>query len=209
VSRYERQAHRAAGRREEWIRRCNYSDHQIGRGRAFYEQACGLKLEGIISKRAAAPYAPGNRGLWLKVKCLSCGEPTRLEVPRDLDQRRLTTAARPPGVETPGTSAERRDVEKSAHHRHVFQEMDLLIAVGEIRMRDQGGGDAPYREHQPHRTGEPLQLSKQLLLIDTDARRRWFSGRTRRSWSARPDPKSQVRIRLPAGGSRIRTIGTA
>ena len=87
--------------------------------------------------------------------------------------------------------------------------MDLLIAVGEIRMRDQGGGDAPYREHQPHRTGEPLQLSKQLLLIDTDARRRWFSGRTRRSWSARPDPKSQVRIRLPAGGSRIRTIGTA
>jgi hypothetical protein len=27
----------------------------------------------------------------------------------------------------------------------------------------------------------------------------------RRSWSARPDPESQVRIRLPAGGSRIRT----
>ena len=25
------------------------------------------------------------------------------------------------GVETPGTSAERRDVEKSAHHRHVFK----------------------------------------------------------------------------------------
>jgi hypothetical protein len=51
-----------------------------------------------------------------------------------------------------------------------------------------------------------LQLSKQLLLIDTDARRRWFSGRTRRSWSARPDPESQVRIRLPAGGgSLVRT----
>jgi hypothetical protein len=52
-----------------------------------------------------------------------------------------------------------------------------------------------------------LQLSKQLLLIDTDARRRWFSGRTRRSWSARPDPESQVRIRLPAGGKWIRTLG--
>ena len=52
-----------------------------------------------------------------------------------------------------------------------------------------------------------LQLSKQLLLIDTDARRRWFSGRTRRSWSARPDPESQVRIRLPAGASRIRILG--
>ncbi|HEX3413377.1 MAG TPA: hypothetical protein VHT00_16805 [Stellaceae bacterium] len=48
-----------------------FSDHQIGRGRASYEQACGLKLEGIISKQARAPYAPGNRCLWLKVKCLN------------------------------------------------------------------------------------------------------------------------------------------
>jgi DNA ligase D-like protein (predicted ligase) len=48
-----------------------FSDHQIGRGRAFYEHACVLKLEGIVSKRADAPYAPGNRGLWLKVKCLN------------------------------------------------------------------------------------------------------------------------------------------
>jgi DNA ligase D-like protein (predicted ligase) len=48
-----------------------FSDHQIGRGRPFYEHACGLKLEGIVSKRADAPYAPGNRGLWLKVKCLN------------------------------------------------------------------------------------------------------------------------------------------
>jgi ATP-dependent DNA ligase len=30
-----------------------------------------LKLEGIISKRADAPSAPGNLGLWLKVKCLN------------------------------------------------------------------------------------------------------------------------------------------
>jgi bifunctional non-homologous end joining protein LigD len=48
-----------------------FGDHQIGHGRAFYEQACGLKLEGITSKRGDAPYAPGNRGLWLKVKCLN------------------------------------------------------------------------------------------------------------------------------------------
>src|SRR6516164_8592628 len=47
------------------------SDHQIGRGRAFYDHACALKVEGIVSKRADAPYAPGNRGLWLKVKCLN------------------------------------------------------------------------------------------------------------------------------------------
>jgi len=35
-----------------------FSDHQIGRGRAFYEQACGLRLEGIVSKRSDPPYAP-------------------------------------------------------------------------------------------------------------------------------------------------------
>jgi ATP-dependent DNA ligase len=28
-------------------------------------------VEGIVSKPADAPYAPGNRGLWLKVKCLN------------------------------------------------------------------------------------------------------------------------------------------
>ena len=49
----------------------HYSDHQIGRGRAFYDRACVMKVEGIVSKRIDAPYAPGNRGLWLKVKCLN------------------------------------------------------------------------------------------------------------------------------------------
>jgi ATP-dependent DNA ligase len=28
-----------------------------------------MSLEGIISKRADAPYSPGDRGLWVKVKC--------------------------------------------------------------------------------------------------------------------------------------------
>src|ERR1700730_14902430 len=46
-----------------------YSDHQIGRGPEFYAKACDSSLEGIISKRADAPYAPGDRGLWVKVKC--------------------------------------------------------------------------------------------------------------------------------------------
>jgi bifunctional non-homologous end joining protein LigD len=47
-----------------------YCDHQIGRGREFHQQACAMSLEGIVSKRADAPYTPGNRGLWRKVKCL-------------------------------------------------------------------------------------------------------------------------------------------
>src|SRR5262245_39927649 len=49
----------------------HFSDHQSGRGQAFYDRAWALKVEGIVSKRVDAPYAPGNRGLWLKVKCLN------------------------------------------------------------------------------------------------------------------------------------------
>jgi bifunctional non-homologous end joining protein LigD len=41
----------------------HYSDHQRGQGRAFHEKACAMSLEGIVSKRADAPYAPGNCGL--------------------------------------------------------------------------------------------------------------------------------------------------
>ena len=40
----------------------------------FYEKACGMHVEGIVSKRIDAPYAPGNRGLWRKVKCLNRAE---------------------------------------------------------------------------------------------------------------------------------------
>jgi bifunctional non-homologous end joining protein LigD len=46
----------------------HYCDHQIGHGPAFHEKPCAMSLEGIVSKRADAPYAPG--GLWVKVKCL-------------------------------------------------------------------------------------------------------------------------------------------
>ena len=48
----------------------HYSDYHRGQGPTFYERACRLELEGIVSKRADAAYAPGDRGLWLKVKCL-------------------------------------------------------------------------------------------------------------------------------------------
>ena len=48
-----------------------YSDHHSGRGAEFHAQACKLGLEGIVSKRADAAYAPGNRGIWVKTKCLN------------------------------------------------------------------------------------------------------------------------------------------
>jgi bifunctional non-homologous end joining protein LigD len=47
-----------------------FADHQLGRGPAFHRLACEHGLEGIVSKRVDAPYAPGRR-TWLKVKCLN------------------------------------------------------------------------------------------------------------------------------------------
>jgi bifunctional non-homologous end joining protein LigD len=44
----------------------HFSDHQIGRGRAFYDHARALKVEGIVSKRVDAPYSPGNPACGLK-----------------------------------------------------------------------------------------------------------------------------------------------
>jgi bifunctional non-homologous end joining protein LigD len=46
-----------------------FSDHYVGRGPEFFEQACRLMLEGIVSKRAGAPYRPGRSADWLKTKC--------------------------------------------------------------------------------------------------------------------------------------------
>jgi bifunctional non-homologous end joining protein LigD len=46
-----------------------YSDHVVGTGREFHEQACRMKLEGIISKRRSAAYEATRSRTWLKVKC--------------------------------------------------------------------------------------------------------------------------------------------
>jgi bifunctional non-homologous end joining protein LigD len=48
-----------------------YSDHVAGDGPSFRKHACQLGLEGAISKRADRPYAPGDRGIWVKSKCLN------------------------------------------------------------------------------------------------------------------------------------------
>ncbi len=46
-----------------------YSDHQLGKGEAFFSSASRFGLEGIVSKRRDAPYRPGRGAAWLKVKC--------------------------------------------------------------------------------------------------------------------------------------------
>ena len=51
-----------------------YSDHWIGKGAALFEKACGMGLEGIISKRKNEPYRSGRSKDWLKTKCVKSQE---------------------------------------------------------------------------------------------------------------------------------------
>jgi DNA ligase D-like protein (predicted ligase) len=46
-----------------------FSDHYVGHREQFFEAACHVPAEGIISKRLDAPYVSGDRDLWRKVKC--------------------------------------------------------------------------------------------------------------------------------------------
>jgi len=46
-----------------------FSEHVKGSGAQIFARACDLKLEGIVSKRADAPYRSGRQNSWLKSKC--------------------------------------------------------------------------------------------------------------------------------------------
>ena len=49
-----------------WLR---YSAHISGDGDTMFAKACEAGLEGIIAKRANAPYVAGRQKSWLKIKC--------------------------------------------------------------------------------------------------------------------------------------------
>jgi bifunctional non-homologous end joining protein LigD len=45
--------------------------HRVERGEAYLEEACGKGWEGLIAKRASAPYVHGRSREWLKFKCVA------------------------------------------------------------------------------------------------------------------------------------------
>ena len=65
----ERKARLRALVRRRKSGRIRYADHVEGQGEAFFEQACQLGLEGIISKRRDLPYREGRHAGWVKTKC--------------------------------------------------------------------------------------------------------------------------------------------
>lgn len=46
-----------------------FSDHFVEPGRIMLKHACRMGLEGVVSKRADAPYRSGRTGVWVKSKC--------------------------------------------------------------------------------------------------------------------------------------------
>ena len=50
-----------------------FSDHMEATGQKMFEHACVMGLEGVISKRADAPYQSGRSEDWIKVKCVTRG----------------------------------------------------------------------------------------------------------------------------------------
>jgi bifunctional non-homologous end joining protein LigD len=59
---------RLIGRSGPFLR---FSRHARGSGRRAHDEACRRGFEGIVSKRAAAPYRSGRGRDWLKCKCLA------------------------------------------------------------------------------------------------------------------------------------------
>ncbi|HEU5074358.1 MAG TPA: DNA ligase D, partial [Polyangiaceae bacterium] len=50
--------------------RLSLSEHVVGQGRAFFREACGRGLEGIVCKRSDSRYRSERTRDWLKVKCV-------------------------------------------------------------------------------------------------------------------------------------------
>jgi bifunctional non-homologous end joining protein LigD len=48
-----------------------FSDHIEEKGAEMYEQVCAMGLEGVVAKRAGAPYRGGRSRDWLKIRALT------------------------------------------------------------------------------------------------------------------------------------------
>ena len=50
--------------------RIQFAEHVLGSGETLFETMCREGLEGVVSKRADAPYAGARNRTWLKAKCI-------------------------------------------------------------------------------------------------------------------------------------------
>ena len=136
------------------IQGLRYSEHVTGDGPRFREHACKLGLEGVISKRADRPYAPGDRGIWVKSKCLNREEFVVVGWTDPEGSRRHIGAL----LLGYYTEDGRLDYAGRARHRH---ERSRTEAPGRSAGAAAGAEDASCRPTpRDNRFGSPLKLSK-------------------------------------------------
>jgi hypothetical protein len=121
-----------------------YSEHDGGDGEAFRRAACQHGLEGVVSKRIDRPYLPGDRGAWVKSKCLNRARDQLDQTPRlKMGPRHL------------------RQIQPQPHAKEarVDETLGRWEPVGRI-------GDAPAdcdRERRCRRGSRPRELAVLLL----------------------------------------------
>jgi len=133
-----------AGKRIEPIR---YSEHFDQDGSLVLQQACRMSLEGIVSKRADAPYRPGRSETFIKTKCANAqefvvgGYSPSTAMPRAIgalavgyyDKGRLIYAGR---IGTGYTHAIARDLWKRLHPLEIAKPPFDEMPAAEKRRRD-------------------------------------------------------------------------
>ncbi|MBN1321942.1 MAG: non-homologous end-joining DNA ligase [Thermoleophilia bacterium] len=122
-----------------------FSEHIPGDGPAVLEQACGLGLEGVVSKRAGSRYRPGMRGSdWVKTKCRH-------------EQEFVIGGYTDPAGSRTGFGALLLGVYRDGRLRYVSRvgtgfDEDLLLSLGG-RLRKMEIDDPPFEENLPKSRG--------------------------------------------------------
>ena len=95
------------------------SQHLEGDGAAFFAEADRLGLEGIVSKRASAPYRSGRTETWLKIKCFEESIYEIAAVLREPAGRQSPTWSTPTAIMSgaPSSAASTRDMRERLWQR--------------------------------------------------------------------------------------------
>jgi bifunctional non-homologous end joining protein LigD len=130
-----------------------YSDHFLVDGPSFRAQACAMGLEGVISKRIDRPYAPGDRGIWVK---------SEVPQPRGVRRGRLDRSRgqpRPARRLAPGLLHRRRP---TALRRPGWHGLHRQGAAAPLRRAEAaGGGEDAARRAAAAR--QPIRLAAEVL----------------------------------------------
>ena len=116
-------------------RRLRLADHVEGNGPAFFAEACRLGAPGVVSKRAASPYAPGRKAspAWRVIACPGAQAHAKADPDAKPGGDAKADAPRRTGASTPGTPGPRTSARQSPAERAVPGEPhvnpgELLVA---------------------------------------------------------------------------------